>query len=418
VAIATTWSSASVAVVGVVGVAALARHAAAVTTAERGDAGAALAVLLPAIGATALLTAGAPGVAGTAAWLRAAVLVGVLLGIGALVDRIPVAADLLRAAAASLALTIPVGGWSAPTLQVDQRFVLDVAAPGRTTIAVTVLSVLWLVADAVRRDRPRIAALAGPVAVRAVLSVGLVVGLSPAGVGVLLLASAAVAASLAVDAGRWRLPAAVFAVVAALPGWLLLGDAAELRAWTTVVAGAAVVTVGVRSRQLALAHLGGAVMVLGTWWLLSLAEVTATDVWVAPVALQLWVAGAMARRARGTSSWLADVPPLLLVATPALVERLAGGPGWHTLLAGALAVVAVAGGGARRLGGPLIVGSLLVVAVVLVETLAIVASVPTWAWLALGGGLLLGAAVLIERTGSSPVASAKRLVEVIDERFD
>jgi hypothetical protein len=56
--------------------------------------------------------------------------------------------------------------------------------------------------------------------------------------------------------------------------------------------------------------------------------------------------------------------------------------------------------------------------VVLVETLAIVASVPTWAWLALGGGLLLGAAVLIERTGSSPVASAKRLVEVIDERFD
>jgi hypothetical protein len=274
------------------------------------------------------------------------------------------------------------------------------------------------VIDAVRRDRPRIAALAAPIAVRAVLSVGLVAGLSPVAVGVLLLASAALAVSLAVDAGRWRLPAVVYAAVAALPGWQLLGDAPELRAWTTVIAGAAVVAVGVRSRQLVVAHVGGVMMVLGTWWLLSLAEVTATDVWVAPVALQLWVAGVVARRARGASSWLVDVPPLLLVAVPALAERLGGGPGWHTLLAGGLAVVAVAAGGARRLGGPLIVGSLLVVGVVLVETLAIVASVPTWAWLALGGGVLLGAAVLIERTGSSPVASAKRLVEVIDERFD
>jgi hypothetical protein len=207
---------------------------------------------------------------------------------------------------------------------------------------------------------------------------------------VLLLASAALAVSLAVDAGRWRFPAVVFASVAALPGWLLLGDAAELRAWTTVAAGAAVVAVGVRSRQLVVAHLGGVVMVLGTWWLLSLAEVAATDLWVLAGRAPAVDRRGVTRRARGTSSWLVDVPPLLLVAVPALAERLAGGPGWHTLLAGGLAVVAVAAGGARRLGGPLIVGSLLVAAVVLVETLAIVASVPTWAWLALGGALLLG----------------------------
>jgi hypothetical protein len=418
VAIATSWPTASVAVVGTVCVAVLARHAAAVTTAARGDAAAALAVLLPAIGAAALLTAGAPGVVGVAPWVRAAVVVAVLLGIARSVDRLPVAADLLRGTAALLAVTIPVGRWSAPALHADQRFVLDVAAPGRTAIVVTVLAVVWLVADAVHRDRPRIAALAAPVVVRAVLSVGLVAGVSPAGVGVVLLAVAAVAVSLAVDAGRWRLPALVLGAVAAVPGWLLLGDATELRAWTTVLLGAAVVAVGVRSRQPVVANLGGGVMVLGTWWLFSLAEVTATDLWVAPVALQLWVAGAVVRRARGASSWIVDVPPLLLVAVPALAERLAGGPGWHTLLAGGVAVVAVAAGGARRLGGPLLVGSVLVVAVVLVETLAIVASVPTWAWLALGGGLLLGAAVLIERTGSSPVASAKRLVEVIDERFD
>jgi hypothetical protein len=416
-AITTSWTSGAVGVVGAAMVVVLAAHARAVSRTSPGDAAAGLAVVLPAVWAAAIVTVGAPGVAGVPSWLRAVVLVAALLAVAGGVDRLPLAADLLRAAAAVLALWVPIGRWSSPGLEAEQRLMVDTAAPGRIVIAVTVMAAIWLLVDGVRQGRPRLAALAAPVLVRAVLSVGLEAGVAVEVLGMVLLVTAAMAASVVLDAGRWRLPATVFAAVGGTSGWLLLGDAAALRAWITVVFGAAVVVLGIRSRRTVVGHVGGALMVVGVWWLLSLAEVTATDVWVAPVALQLWVAGWLARRMRGTSSWLTDVPPLLLVAVPALVERLAGGPGWHALLAGGLAVLAVAVGGARRLGGPLIVGSQLVVAVVLVETFAIVASVPTWAWLALGGSILLGAAVLIERTGVSPVASARRLVEVIDERF-
>jgi hypothetical protein len=156
---------------------------------------------------------------------------------------------------------------------------------------------------------------------------------------------------------------------------------------------------------------------VGIWQLLALAEVRALDVWVLPVAAQLWVAGAVTRRRTGTSSWVTDVPPLLLVTLPALAERVAGGPGWHAVLAGTLAALAVAWGGAARLGGPLFVGTTVLVLVVAVEVLAVVVAVPTWAWLALGGVTLLAAAVAIERAAGSPVTAARRLREVVGERF-
>src|SRR5690606_26487292 len=104
---------------------------------------------------------------------------------------------------------------------------------------------------------------------------------------------------------------------------------------------------------------------------------------------QLWLAGLPARRAGRVSSWVADVPPLLLVVVPALLERLAGGSGWHAALAGILTILAVLGGGAGRHGGPLVVGVVGLVAVVAIETLAVVAAVPTWAWLTVGGIVLV-----------------------------
>jgi hypothetical protein len=256
------------------------------------------------------------------------------------------------------------------------------------------------------------------VMVRVLVSIAVVgeVPLVACGFVLLVLAGAALAVAPTVEA--LRIPAATFALVAGVIGWGLLGDADHLRAWTVVAAGAALVAAALLRRDLRVGHLGGIVMTLGIWWLLSLADVTAMDVWLLPVASQLWVVGGTARHRDGTPSWLTDVPPMLLVVIPALGERLAGGPGWHTLLAGVIGVVAVVGGGARRLGGPLIVGTLVLLAVAVVETLAVVATVPTWAWLALGGLVLLGAAVVIERSGGSPVATARRLVEVIDERFD
>jgi hypothetical protein len=51
----------------------------------------------------------------------------------------------------------------------------------------------------------------------------------------------------------------------------------------------------------------------------------------------------------------------------------------------------------------------LVVAVVVVETLTVVVSLPTWAWLTVGGLVLLVAAASIERLGQSPAEAARRV---------
>jgi hypothetical protein len=419
-AIGVSWRAPEVVIVALLATAVLAVHVAYVARAEAGDAAAVLAALLPATVATILLAAWSPGAvaSGISAPGRTVGVVVLLFALATISDRVALGADLVRVTGAAIAVLAPAGWVSVRGLDLGQRFVLDVSAAHSGAIAVTVVCVVWLTVDAVRHGRPWLVAVAAPVAIRAILSISLALGAPVSWIGVGFLGAAAVVAVVALtEVGRWRLPAATFAAVAAPVGWLLLGDDPSLHAWVTVVAGAVVVAAGLLRRRMWVGQLGGIVMIVGVWRLFALAEVTATDVWVLPVAVQLWVAGRLARR-EGVSSWLADVPPMLLVALPALGERLTGGPGWHTLLAGAIGVVAVAAGGTRRLGGPLVVGSLVLVAVAVVETLAIVASVPTWAWLAVGGCALLGVAVAIERSGTTPVATARRLVEVIDERFD
>jgi hypothetical protein len=80
-------------------------------------------------------------------------------------------------------------------------------------------------------------------------------------------------------------------------------------------------------------------------------------------------------------------------------------------------VAAVAAGGWRRLAGPLFLGTGLVVTVTVLESLAALAGVPTWAWLAAGGTILLATGVALERTATSPVEAGRRLVDVVDQRF-
>jgi hypothetical protein len=419
-AILVSWRAPEVVIVSLLATAVLAVHVAYAARAEAGDAAAVLAALLPATVATVLLAAWSPGAvaSGISAPGRTVGVLVLLLGLAAVSDRVPLGADLVRVTAAAVAVLAPSGWVSVQGLDVGQRFVLDISAAHAGAIAVTVVCVLWLTVDAVRHDRPWLVAVAAPVMVRAILSISLELGVAVTWIGLGVLGAAAVVTVIALaEVGRWRVPAVTFASLAAPTGWLLLGDDPLLRAWVTVAAGAVVVAAGLLRRRTLVGQLGGVVMIVGVWRLFALAEVTAADLWVLPVAVQLWVTGWLARR-EGASSWLADVPPMLLVAVPALGERLTGGPGYHTLLAGAIGVVAVVAGGTRRLGGPLVVGSLVLVAVALVETFALVASVPTWAWLAAGGCSLLGVAVAIERAGTTPVATARRLVEVIDERFD
>ena len=216
----------------------------------------------------------------------------------------------------------------------------------------------------------------------------------------------------------WRFPFVAAAALGTGIGLAMAAGDPRLLADTLVVSGGLVVGAGVVSRESALAHIGGVAVTLGVIGHLNAADVTALEPFVAPVAAHLLAAGWHARRTGWLSSWTAYGPAIALLGGAALAERLNGGPAWHSLVAGAVGVVAVAGGGWRRLAAPLLLGTGLLVAVTGVECLGALAGVPTWAWLALGGSVLLATGVALERADASPAEAGRRLVDVIGERFE
>ena len=348
---------------------------------------------------------------------------GLVVGVTALTTATAVSgcrpiADVARAAAAVAALVtvLPVG-WLLPVVATWPPDAggpvagLGLGAGG--LLPATFLGILLLLDALV--DRGAVArAGAALVLLRAATIAALAPGVDVEVVGAALLTlGTAVALTVAVGARSLprslTVPGGTVAAVVIPVGWMLLGDAAVLRSAAVLAAGGLAVVAGLLSRRHALAHTGAALATLGAWSLLSELDSTALDLWLLPVSVQLGLAGAAARRHGELSSWFAYVPSMLLVGVPAVLERLTGGPGWHGLLAGVVGVVAVVVGGRLGLRGPLIVGVALVVVVVAVETLTVVVSLPTWAWLTVGGTVLLLAAASIERLGRTPREAARTI---------
>ena len=217
--------------------------------------------------------------------------------------------------------------------------------------------------------------------------------------------------------GRWAPPALVSSVIAAGVGLSLGSGDGVAFSVDLLIVGAGAAAVGLLLYQLDLVVCGGAVMTAGTWGLLASADVAVADAYVAPVSVLLLLAGIQGRHLYEIGSWLALAPAVALLGGTAAYERMAGGSPGHAALAGAVGVLAVAAGGAWRLAGPLLVGTVLVVVVTVHETLGVAPGVPSWAWLAGGGIVLLAAGVAMERHGVGPVETGRRLVDVVNERF-
>lgn len=281
-----------------------------------------------------------------------------------------------------------------------------------------VVTALYVV-DAVRLGRPQVA-LGAAVAVQPLvlaLARATDVPLPWAGFGLCVCAVAWTGLAAVVDR-PWRTPFLAAAGGSLGLGVLLSAEDTVAFADSLLVAGGLALAAALILRNVAMGHAGGAVLTTGLFVHLHLAGTTVAEPYVAPVALQLLVAGWFAQRRHQASSWVAYVPGVLLLGGAALAERVQGGPGWHALVAGAVAVAAVALGGWRRQAGPMVVGTGMLAVVTVRESLSVLAGVPTWAWLGLGGTVLLGAAVLLERTDSSPLEAGRRVVDVLSERFD
>lgn len=272
--------------------------------------------------------------------------------------------------------------------------------------------------DAFRLDEPLLLVGAGAALPLTVASLAVASDwtLAEAGIGVTLLGIAWLGVSGTLSE-RWLPPAIISAGIAGIVGMGLALDDPAVLATNLLLVGATIALLGVAVGQTSVIVAGLAVTSVGLWGHLTLADVRASEPYVAPVALLLVFAGMHARRELEASSWVAYSAPIVLLGGTALVERLAGRPAWHALVAGAVGVLAVVAGGAWRLGAPLLLGSVLVVATTMHETLGVTAAVPTWAWLAIGGAALLAAGVTMERQGLGPSETGRRLLEVVRERF-
>jgi hypothetical protein len=293
------------------------------------------------------------------------------------------------------------------------------AVPDRQALPVVLTAAFLLAVDAIRTDDPRIAVASAVVLPLAVLPAAGLAGLRLADAGLVLAMAAVVAGGLAVlTPARWR------TAVLTAGGWSLalglgLATSDPVRfAEVLLVTGGLGIAAGVALRSWWLGHGGGVLAALALGLLLSDAGVTAVEPYLAPIALQLAVLGARLRGDERASSWVAYGPAMGLLAVPALAARWDGGPAWHALVAGAVGVVGVAAGGWRRLAGPLLLGTGLLVLVTFVESLHTLAGVPTWAWLATGGSVLLVTGVALERSATSPAEAGRRLVDVVSERFE
>jgi hypothetical protein len=284
---------------------------------------------------------------------------------------------------------------------------------GAVALVVAALSGL----DAVRLRRPEIALGASVALPVAIGTLSHAAGLSVPTTGVALTVGAAVIAGLGAQLGdRWTLPVGTAVAFAVAVGLGLAAHDATALADAVIVTGGIGLALSIVLGRLDGVFAAGAVITAGTWLRLADGGVGASEPYLVPVTALLLIAGLRAHSI-GTSSWVAYGPAVGLLGGSALLERLAGGPGWHALVAGAVGVLAVAAGGARRLAAPLFLGTALLVALAGYETLAVTAGLPTWTWLALGGATLLGAGVAMERHDLGPIETGRRLVDVVTDRY-
>jgi hypothetical protein len=191
-----------------------------------------------------------------------------------------------------------------------------------------------------------------------------------------------------------------------------------------VVLGLQITSYGFIARQ-PLLGLGGAgvtTVAAASWWFTSglngwfvdLVEptgITVGDLWMAATASAALIAGLTARRTLAVSSWLAYSASIAIAGVWLTSVQLERDTVWALPLALTIGIAAVALGAWHRLGAPLLGGTVLTAVTVLVASATDWRAIPPWAWLALGGSMLLGVAVVIERAGKPGSAGVRELVE-------
>ncbi len=198
----------------------------------------------------------------------------------------------------------------------------------------------------------------------------------------------------------------------------------DLAAGARLAIGLQIVCYGVARESRRLKLLGAAVSGASalTWWFTSglhswLLDRLAphgfveTDLINAAATIGLLAAGLYGRRLFPVNSWAAYTPGLAYGGLWLLGVQFDRDTLWATPVALTLGLAAIAAGGWRRLGGPLVIGTGIVAGTVAVAAGDSLADLPSWLWLSAGGLGLLGLAFAIERAGREGVAELRALVD-------
>ncbi|MFI5929500.1 SCO7613 C-terminal domain-containing membrane protein [Micromonospora sp. NPDC051543] len=222
------------------------------------------------------------------------------------------------------------------------------------------------------------------------------------GVAVLVLAVAAAASGRRVVVGR-VLDAAAQAV--ALVAAVLAVESARHLATVCVLWGVAVALRLLRrgepaGRRWRFAAVAAGSELLGAWVLLAAGGVTVLEAYTLPAAALAVGAGLLVMRTRsGLTSWPALGPGLVAALVPSLVSVLAGPDPqpWRRLLLGAAALGVVLAGARRRWQAPVLVGGAVLAVLALHELARGWDLLPRWIYLGVGGLALIGLAASYER---------------------
>jgi len=247
--------------------------------------------------------------------------------------------------------------------------------------------------------------------------VAAIIGFSSVGAGAVLAVSGFVLVGIAlVCPQRLELPLGAAAVTATVLGLGLAFDDAAMFAVALIAAGASLMFTAAGLRDVAIGVAGYVVCGLGVSLQLAVWNVTWLEPYLVLPAVAALVVGRYFHRGGG-SSWAAYAPTIALLSYVSIVERFNGGSAWHAVIAGGIGIAAIIAGGYRKLVGPLVTGTAVLAIVVGYESLGPAALVPTWAWLATGGIILLTAGVALERSDTTPLERGQQIRSVVANQF-
>jgi hypothetical protein len=167
---------------------------------------------------------------------------------------------------------------------------------------------------------------------------------------------------------------------------------------------------GVARRQSSLATASAAIgglSILSLWFttgtnaavLSSLAryDFTGADLAALAAGAAMLVVGIGIRSWQRVSTWLAYGPGLAMLSAWVSAVDTSRRADWSAMAGLLIGIAAIAVGGWKRMGAPLVIGTALLTTTVLIASGGQLASLPGWTWLVLGGIVLLGLAAMIER---------------------